>query len=268
MDRAYVSLLANGDGYLPGVEALAQSLDESRTGAPRILLVTPDVSAQARGQAEERGWQVREVRPIENPGAEQLLFARFAQVLTKLRAWELADVRRAVFLDADTIVLGNIDELFERRFAAAPDFFLPDRFNSGVMVLEPSAGTFAAMMRALAGYQSYDGGDQGFLNTFFADWYGMPAEHRLPVGYNMPNFIYQFLRGHPALKETLEKEARVIHYLVQKPWQAAATFTGGSAAWWRFYYQVHPELHTAFLDEVHKMQDSTFDRLAGLALGK
>jgi glycogenin glucosyltransferase len=33
---------------------------------------------------------------------------------TKLRVWSLTDYVKAVFLDADTMVLHNIDELFER----------------------------------------------------------------------------------------------------------------------------------------------------------
>jgi len=40
-----------------------------------------------------------------------------------------------VFLDADTLVLDNVDELFERpELAAAPDVGWPDCFNSGVFV--------------------------------------------------------------------------------------------------------------------------------------
>jgi lipopolysaccharide biosynthesis glycosyltransferase len=37
---------------------------------------------------------------------------------TKLRIWSLTDYAKAVFLDADTIVLQNVDELFERHVVA------------------------------------------------------------------------------------------------------------------------------------------------------
>jgi glycogenin len=267
MRHAYVTLLCNGDGYLPGVETLGTSLKASGSAVPRILMVTADVSAAARERLAESGWSLREVEPIANPAKDKLLFPRFANVFTKLRAWEQIDIERVVLLDSDTIALQNIDDLFERSFAAGPDFFLPDRFNSGVMVLEPSREVFAQMMKALQGFDSYDGGDQGFLNSFFADWWKMPAENRLPVGYNMPNFIYQFLSGHPTLKQTLEGEAKLLHYLVQKPWQAAATFTGGSEKWWEFYYKTHPEEASDFRKQVHRMQDKAFDRMAALVLG-
>lgn len=52
-------------------------------------------------------------------------------------------------------------------FSAAPDTGWPDCFNSGVMVLEPSDSTFEGLRamlasgRGVAGYGSFDGGDQG-----------------------------------------------------------------------------------------------------------
>jgi glycogenin glucosyltransferase len=264
---AYVTTLCNGDGYLPGVEVLGKSLEASGSQVQRIVLTTPDVAAATRARLIQLGWQIRDIQPIDNPALARLLFPRFASVFAKLRAWELVDLDRVVLLDADTLVLQNVDDLFERRnFAAAPDFFLPDRFNSGVMVLEPSAATFARMMQALASAGSYDGGDQGFLNTFYANWYAMPVEQRLPVGYNMAHFIYQFLRGHPTLRVTLERETKIIHYMVQKPWRATATFTGGSASWWHMYFKAHPEKAHVWKDKVHAFEDWTFDHIASMVL--
>lgn len=267
MKTAYVTALCNGDGYLPGVEVLGKSLEASGSQEPKLVLVTADISQRARQRLTQLGWQVRGVAPIENPAGDRLLFSRFGAVFTKLRVWELTDFDRVVFLDADTLVLKNVDDLFERpAFAAGPDFFLPDRFNSGVMVIEPSADTFLRMIEALSAAGTYDGGDQGFLNTFFPDWYTLPVQHRLPVGYNMAHFIYQFLRGHPILKATLEREAKIIHYMVQKPWQAKTTLTGGSEAWWHMYFQAHPEKAHAWKEKVHSFEDWTFDHLASLVL--
>ena len=268
MKTAYVTVLCHGDGYLPGVEVLGKSLDASGSKVPKVVLATADIGSDARDRLTRLGWQICPVEYIANPAADRLLFPRFETVFTKLRVWELTDFDRVVLLDADTLVLQNVDALFERRvFAAAPDFFMPDRFNSGVMLLEPSEETFQRMMDALAASGSYDGGDQGFLNAFFADWYAMPVEHRLPVGYNMAHFIYQFLRGHETLKATLEREAKVLHYMVQKPWQARATLTGGAEAWWTMYFQAHPDKAHAWRDKVHSFEDWTFDHLAALVLG-
>lgn len=265
---AYVTTLCNGDAYVPGVEVLGKSLDASGTRNAKIVLATADIREGTRDRLRSLGWQIRDIEPIANPAADRVLFPRFASVFAKLRAWELADLDRVVLLDADTLVLRNVDDLFERRtFAAGPDFFLPDHFNSGVMVLEPSHETFGRMMEALAALGTYDGGDQGFLNSFFGDWYAMPVEHRLPVGYNMAHFIYQFLRGHPTLAASLERDAKIIHYMVQKPWQARTTLTGGSAAWWKMYFEAHPEKAKEWKSKVHLFEDWTFDHLVTLVLG-
>jgi alpha-N-acetylglucosamine transferase len=261
MKTAYVTTLCNGDGYVPGVTALGKSLDRAGSQHPKLLLVTPDVPASGRDALAELGWQVREIEPIENPRPEaQQFFPRYAHSFNKLQAWSLYDFDKLVVMDADTIALQNIDELFERpAIAAAPDFLLPDRFNSGVMVVEPSEQIYGRMVDALFELESYDGGDQGFLNTFFAAWYTMPAAHRLPAGYNMHQFIYQFVRAHPSLYEHIEDEVKIIHYTVQKPWLSRTTLAGGSEAWWDVYFDAHPEEASEWKRRVHAMEDWSFD---------
>ncbi len=259
--RAYVTTLCNGDGYLPGVAALGKSLEAHGSQVPRVVLVTPDVPAKARKRLSNLGWEIRDVEPLENPNPDAArLFERFRGVYTKLRAWELVEFDKIVVLDADMITLKNIDDLFERpSIAAAPDFFLPDRFNSGLMVFEPSIATFERLLEALWETPSYDGGDQGFLNVFFSNWYAMDVAHRLPAGYNLQSFIFQFLRGHQGLKEALLREARVVHYSVQKPWLAKSVLTGGSEAWWDAYFGAYPERAREWKRRWHAMEDWTFD---------
>ena len=61
---------------------------------------------------------------------------------TKLHAWKLIHYSKCVFLDADTLVLDNVDELFGREeLSAAPDVGWPDCFDSGVFVFQPSPNT-------------------------------------------------------------------------------------------------------------------------------
>jgi lipopolysaccharide biosynthesis glycosyltransferase len=268
MKKAYATVLCNGDDYVPGVEALGRSIRKSGSREAMVLMVTPDVSSTTRETLAAEGWTIRDVEPVENPNpAKAQLFPRFAATFTKLRAWDLVEYDKVVLLDADTLVLQNVDDLFDRPgFAAAPDFLIPDRFNSGVMVLEPSRETFARMAEALASSSSYDGGDQGFLNTFFADWWAMPVAHRLPAGYNLFHFVYQFLRAHTHLQEELAREARIVHYAVQKPWKARATLTGGSEMWWHMYFGVHPEQESGLKDRLHAVEDWTFDRFVDVLL--
>ena len=77
---------------------------------------------------------------------------------SKINAWRLVQYSKCVFLDADTLILQNVDELFEREeFSAAPDIGWPDCFNSGVFVFEPSLQTFYNLMELSRQTGSFDG---------------------------------------------------------------------------------------------------------------
>ena len=89
----------------------------------------------------------------------QLLYRpELGVTFTKLHAWRLVRFHKCVFLDADTLVLCNVDELFEREeFSAAPDVGWPDCFNSGVFVYKPSLETFANLYQLSQTEGSFDG---------------------------------------------------------------------------------------------------------------
>jgi len=268
MAQAYVTMITGGDDYVPGVEVLGQSIVESGSSEARVLMATPDVPENALERLAARGWEICGVSPIHNPCKDDpQLFERHKHSFTKLRAFDLAGLDKVVFLDADTVVLRNVDDLFDRpALAAAPDFFMPDRFNSGVMVLAPSRELFGRLMDALAGARTYDGGDQGFLNTFWPDWWHMPAEHRLPPSYNMPHFNFQFMQAHPGLRRHFLGETKIVHYTLQKPWQSFM-LTGGANTWWRKFFSAHPEEYSRWREGLHSIQDWSFENLVGILGG-
>lgn len=132
----------------------------------------------------------------------------------KLRLWELEAYESVVFIDADALVVRNIDKLFAYpEFSAAPNVYesVADfhRLNSGVFVARPSKATFAAMMARLDAPDAFwRRTDQTFLETFFPDWHG------LPVTYNMLQYVWFNM---PALWDW--KSVHVVHYQYEKPWQ-------------------------------------------------
>ncbi|MFS8009936.1 putative glucuronosyltransferase [Helianthus anomalus] len=81
------------------------------------------------------------------------------------------DIAAVVYLDADTIVVKNIDVLFKcGKFCA--NLKHSERLNSGVMVVELSEEHFNDMVRKVTTLKSYTGGDQGFLNAYYT---GFPS---------------------------------------------------------------------------------------------
>merc|ERR550534_219988 len=130
---------------------------------------------------------------------------------TKLHCWKLVQYTKCVFLDADTLVVQNSDELFDREeFSAAPDAGWPDCFNSGVFVFVPSHKTYEAIMALATTTGSFDGGDQGLLNTFFSDWATKDISKHLPFLYNMvASAYYSYL---PAFKK-FGSDVKIIHFI-------------------------------------------------------
>ncbi|NWZ47601.1 GLYG2 protein, partial [Haliaeetus albicilla] len=136
---------------------------------------------------------------------------------TKLHCWTLTHYSKCVFMDADTLVLCNVDELFDREeFSAAPDSGWPDCFNSGVFVFRPSLKTYNLLLRFAAEHGSFDGGDQGLLNSFFSNWATADIGKHLPFLYNLSSSaVYTYV---PAFNH-FGRDAKVVHFLgATKPW--------------------------------------------------
>ena len=78
------------------------------------------------------------------------------------------------------------------------------------------------MMTKVATFPSYDGGDTGFLNAYFPDWYSkMDSLSRLPYGFNAQRILYWFtIKRTDGYWKEVEKELYIIHYSSSpKPWQ-------------------------------------------------
>ncbi|KAJ3368797.1 Glycogenin-1 [Allomyces arbusculus] len=218
--RAYVTLLTSDD-YAEGAFVLAASLRASDTQYPLVMMHTPDVSTSIADRLATAFDHVVEVDPIiVDDDRLALLGGRpeLRSTFTKLRAWALIQYDRVVFLDADTLVLRNVDDLFDRaELSAAPDAGWPDMFNSGVMVLQPNMATFRALMSHLAAHGSLDGGDQGLLNSFFGQTWRNDPDRRLPFTDNVtPTTSYMCI---PALR-AYEGSLRIVHFIgAAKPWK-------------------------------------------------
>ncbi|XP_054091240.1 glycogenin-1 isoform X6 [Zeugodacus cucurbitae] len=263
---AWVTLTTN-DTYSLGALVLAHSLRRTGTAHQLAVLVTPAVTAAMRQRLQDVYNVVQEVNVLDSQDAANLaLLARpeLGVTFTKLHCWRLVQFEKCVFLDADTLVLQNCDELFEREeLSAAPDVSWPDCFNSGVFVYRPSLETFAKITQFAIENGSFDGGDQGLLNLYFGDWAQSDIKKHLPFIYNVAAFAsYCYL---PAFKQFRDK-IKILHFAGKlKPWliqfnsenRTALTPTEYAHAadliqlWWNI-----------FCDNVHQQLS---DDMAGLA---
>jgi len=217
--NAFVTLATN-DSYAFGALVLAQSLRAVNTSAQLVVLVTRGVSEPVLTALRQHFNLVQEVSLIDSEDVVRLALINRPELgvtLTKLHCWRLTQFSKCVFLDADTLVLQNVDDLFDRQeLSAASDVGWPDCFNSGVFVFVPSEATFKALVELLAQQGSFDGGDQGLLNSYFGSDWVFDISRRLPFVYNVSfSTVYSYL---PAFKR-YESQIKIIHFLgAVKPW--------------------------------------------------
>lgn len=231
--HAFVTLVTNAD-YARGALALARSIRRTNTPADIVVLHTGGVTAaelaplgafevrlaecgllplsDAFNAAHARD-RLHGLAPFTKGGKPA--FHTPLDNFIKLRLWQLVDYERVVFIDADALVLRNVDVLFDYpEFSAAPNVYegLADftRLNSGVFVARPSVETYAAMLAALDVPGAFwKRTDQTFLQSFFPDWHG------LPVYCNMLQYVWFSM---PQLWDWAS--IRILHYQYEKPWQS------------------------------------------------
>lgn len=218
-DYAFVTL-ATDDNYCRGALVLAHSLRRVETQHKLVVLITAGVSDDIRTKLLNVFDIVQDVTVMDSEDETNLSLMQRPELgitFTKLHCWKLTQFSKCVFLDADTLVVRNCDELFEREeLSAVPDVGWPDCFNSGVFVFQPSDETYQKLVEMAIDQGSFDGGDQGLLNTYFKDWVMKDISRHLSFIYNMnTSTSYTYL---PAYKQ-FGKNVKIVHFLGnQKPW--------------------------------------------------
>lgn len=201
---------------------MGHSARAANTSARLILPYLEDrISAQALCISRAAGWEPYAVPFIPPPHKGQGIHLRFKDQYTKLNIWSFDQlgVDSLVYLDADTLVRRNFDELFDSPFnlAAVPDVYGADdprgfsiTFNAGVLALRPSSAVLRDMIQKIetATYPLKQA-EQAFLNLYF----GAKAL-RLPYVYNANLSIKD---RSPELWKGLTDEIRIVHYTAVKP---------------------------------------------------
>ncbi|KAK7456430.1 hypothetical protein VKT23_010678 [Stygiomarasmius scandens] len=215
----FTSLYSNS--FALAVAVLGHSVRKANNNARLIVpYIASQVSDGALCVVKSVGWEPHAVPLLPPPHNSEGISDRFRDQYTKLRIWSLGDelgIKSAVYLDADTLVLRNFDELFDLpwELGATTDVYGDDRgfaitFNAGVLAFRPSKETFEKMTNELetANYPP-EQAEQAFLNLYFG-----AKVLRLPYMYN-GNMAVKY-RSSEVWKEIVD-EMRVLHYTTVKP---------------------------------------------------
>ncbi|XP_054721132.1 uncharacterized protein LOC129230735 [Uloborus diversus] len=202
-----------------GCLVLGTSLLLTRTSRTLCVLVSDGVSNAFRGPLSAVFNVVQTVRGMDSLGTTKLALLEQPDLgisFDKLHVWRLTQFNKCVYLNPDALVIQNCDELFRHEeLSAVPDIGWPDCFNSGVFVFSPSDNTFWQLIEFVEKQGSYDGGDQGLLNSFFNYW-SHDISKKLSFIYNlMANVSYTYT---PAFKQ-FGRNVKIVQFHGSfKPW--------------------------------------------------
>lgn len=187
--QAYVTLLYGDDWVLP-IRVMMHSLylnsPDVRAGIRDRVVIVTATSEKTKQQLIDDNITIIDVPPVRSPYANDPKFdSRFMHVMTKLYIFNLTQYSRLLFIDADGLVLNDLSPAFSCGDFCAT-FINPCHFNVGLMQITPNTTLFNNMIRQLPQLPSYDGTDQGFLNSYFPDLLDAPMYYPPPENTTQP----------------------------------------------------------------------------------
>lgn len=262
--QAYVTVVTT-PAYVIGAETLAKCLRHTGTQRPLLALVGHLVSDKLALQLEDAGILVSRIPDVETPEIIPLVNRpHFNSTFNKIHIFGLhKDFDTLVYLDADVLVLKNLDDLFELDLsrgppiAAAPEIMPPDRFNTGVMVAKPSEEVYQKLLLAAATTHTPEDFDLGLFNEVFSDWFEQSSAHRLPFYFNVLQTVANYYE--PAWNMLREK-MRVLHFAgddSMKPWSFSGTLSPSLAAYLYLWQSIARADRDADMTDLFKVLNIT-----------
>jgi len=182
---SYISYICN-DKYLPGIIALIKSLKHHNCKFNICILVTKGVSVKSNETILNLGANIKEVDEIHYKGKKsELIIDRYGKsnnswmMFTKINIFKEIKFNKLLYIDADTVVLQNIDHIFDNdsNFSAVKGgskMLNYDGIEAGVLLFKPSLDLYEELIKAMNS-DTYDlrMSDQSLLNDFFLKHYSI-----------------------------------------------------------------------------------------------
>ena len=248
MNYAYITVLTSED-YLDGVRTLLYSLNKTKSRFPLVVLVPEDFDMSLRNTLTGWGCEVIQAPRVElGDYAEQNPRPYWNETFFKLRIFELEQYDKLLYIDSDMIVLDNLDHLFDCAHISAVQggklIYGWEDINSGLMLIEPSADEFTAIMDLIPTVcesklrENCGFGDQDVISHYYRHinrkWTG---ENRLDERYNANIRCIHELCVHFGYENI-----KVIHFVgAKKPWM----FTQPEMVKYLVHHTLHHERYRA-----------------------
>lgn len=225
--------------HLPGWRALVKSLAAHNDISKLDLIVFSNDLDTAPGATVHRvPWKQYQDIPIKN--------SRYRTCHFKLEAFRLTEYDSVILIDCDMLCRSRFRaigiDMGPDTLWAAPDLGIGEagtfdghhtRINTGLLVIGKNylgEETHEQMMTIARAGRSYDGGDQGTINTWIMD-------HQvnlcyLPQECNLLKRVYVY---HPNRWRDLWEKCVFLHFVGIKPWQGSDTRYASLEEYWHAY---------------------------------
>ena len=216
--------------YVRGALALGMSLNQHVTRpVHRLLLVREGLKLPPESalQLKAVGWRLGTVPSISPPTLPS--FVRFRSQFSKLALFGLTEYRSVLYLDADTLAVGNLDRLLDsaalfsqpqKMLAVARDFYggkWSSTFNMGIFALRTSTSELARMhglLRKQGVRYDVEQSEQGFMNAVYPRSGPNVVELPFEASGNSALEVRE-----PSFWRSRLDDLAVIHFTERKPWQ-------------------------------------------------
>lgn len=251
-----------GTDYVNGALALGASLNDNLTSQKgrvhKLLLIKEGFTLPSESiqKLEAVGWIIGKSPDIQVDKKYTPSFARYKNVYPKISVIGLAEYDCVLFMDADTLTIGNIDELMtcnvldrpEYKVAGGLDYYRGRwyHFNTGSVLWRPSSDEMTRVYQLTRDetFMTRFESDQIFINTVYPDrtnrelnekilnsendeaaleklrvHFGQVAH--LPWAYNAQTHVEFQL---PKFWDDRLPYAKILHYTQKKGWQCPQTY--------------------------------------------
>lgn len=221
MKIATCTLIARYHGFVKGAIAQLAAIKALVPSEIDNYIIVEDghYDKEIYNQLEKLGYKILAKPALRPIRSVDYVTHRWKYTFNKFYIWTLTDYDRVIYLDADCLpIVPNFHipmlDLGNKQIAASRvKASTPNRFNAGVMSIQPSLTTYGQLLEIL---QTTAAGaelaDQGLLNIFFQEY------NMLPDRWNMRswnNIVYEDI---------------AIAHLRPTPW----TRTTGSRGWMKY----------------------------------
>ena len=210
-DVTWLTALVNDEFVVPAL-VLGHSIRTFSCHKGMIAFIAKSVSEDSRKSLQNVGWETRLVEEMDcnwldvkmggnrNRGFfGRPLGYRIRGTHTRFHAWNYTEFSKIIYVDADYMLMTNIDELFEisEDFAAATcsrPGVLDPCFNAGLLVFRPDSAYYQEIMKLWWKTTEKDTcpNDQVLLWHYYADTGNWKA---LPYTYNVRRIVFRPMKS-------------------------------------------------------------------------